>query len=78
MKKYLKNLVMSLTMVAAVAVFFIVSSNDAEAAPFFECKWKQVECENGETVEWCLKSGDGNTCECGDETRSCDDNPVIQ
>jgi hypothetical protein len=35
------------------------------------CKWSGETCPQGESREVCLSDGDGNTCTCGDVTRSC-------
>jgi len=35
------------------------------------CKWQGDTCPSGNTREVCLKDGTGNTCTCGDVTRSC-------
>lgn len=79
MKKFFKTLTLSFSVLLTLVWFIGGVTQEAQASPFEECRWKQVECENGEDIEVCLKySGDGNTCTCGDETRDCDDNPVIQ
>jgi hypothetical protein len=37
----------------------------------FTCKWSPDQCNSGISREICLRDGTGNTCTCGDVTRSC-------
>lgn len=75
----MKNLLLSVAFVATLGAFLVVPSKNAEAAPSFDCKWKEAECPYGEVVYYCIATGDGNLCDdCGATVFPCDDDPEVQ